>query len=656
MDKRLLLEQENSSDTVTCNPLDIVTCGFKRKHDVMSLASADAAPSPPCTPALVKVCKPASATMEMSPPPKAPSMTAAKWFQTVISPLPSTPNADLEIFLSSCEGNVKEEIMRRANIILGAIFPMSEAGELCVTGSLHIGSLIGNSWADDRRSEALKLYLRVLESICKSESQKLGGKNLSCLLANERFHRCMLACSAELVSARYMASSIAIPVFLESTGITAFDLTKVIETYIRHETSLPRELKRHLNSLEEQLLESMVWAKGSSLYNYLIAVRPSLAAEINRLGLLIEPMPSLDAITMRSNSSALVRKESQKRQKFETDEEMKSPTSVQKEECAASYDPISFTTPVKNRLRLLDGKLNPSAPSPLVQTAFISPRQVNSHCERNRHADAGIDILFSKVVKLAAVRISGLAERMKLSKQIRESVYSLFQGILSQRTNLFFNRHIDQIILCCFYGVAKVFKVNLTFKDIIDCYTKQAHSKSQIFRCVFVKWSSPQRNGTNGEDHIGIIKFYNEIFIPSVKPLLDEIGPLSESGLDLKTNKTEMFPVSPRMSRLGRLPDMSPKKISASHNVYLSPLRQAKKDVLISQTTKSYYACVGESTSAYQSPSKDLTAINRNLTGSHKAKIKLDYSKDAHLVSDSLVNSSLFLPDTLIKSEPKDQL
>ena len=36
-------------------------------------------------------------------------------------------------------------------------------------------------------------------------------------------------------------------------------------------------------------------------------------------------------------------------------------------------------------------------------------------------------------------------------------------------------------------------------------------------------------------------------------------------------------------------------------------------DALLSPSSKSYYACVGESTHAYQSPSKDLTAINNRL-------------------------------------------
>lgn len=38
----------------------------------------------------------------------------------------------------------------------------------------------------------------------------------------------------------------------------------------------------------------------------------------------------------------------------------------------------------------------------------------------------------------------------------------------------------------------------------------------------------------SGQDHVDIITFYNEIFIPSVKPLLVEIGP---AGSTMKTDR-----------------------------------------------------------------------------------------------------------------------
>lgn len=147
----------------------------------------------------------------------------------------------------------------------------------------------------------------------------------------------------------------------------------------------------------------------------------------------------------------------------------------------------------------------------------------------------------SQIVKLAAVRISGMVERLQLSQQIRENVYCLFQQILNQRTSLFFNRHIDQIILCCFYGIAKVqlqkkkkkaigfinfssviyyvvliwfslqiSQLNLTFREIIYNYRKQPQCKPQVFRGVFIDWSSTRRNGVSNQilSYLAFWKFW----------------------------------------------------------------------------------------------------------------------------------------------------
>ncbi|KAH9331489.1 hypothetical protein KI387_003597 [Taxus chinensis] len=45
----------------------------------------------------------------------------------------------------------------------------------------------------------------------------------------------------------------------------------------------------------------MAWEKGSSIYNSLVVAKPGLLALINQLGLLAEPMPSLDTIAMHHN-------------------------------------------------------------------------------------------------------------------------------------------------------------------------------------------------------------------------------------------------------------------------------------------------------------------------------------------------------------------
>lgn len=660
LDERLFINEDDSllASGSLSGGSSVSAGGVKRKYDLMmSPAKTIISPlSPQRSPASHANGIPGSAKIAATP--VSTAMTTAKWLRTVISPLPSKPSQELERFLTSCDRDITSEVVRRAQIILQAIFPSSPLGDRCVTGSLQSANLMDNIWAEQRRLEAMKLYYRLLATMCRAEAQILGN-NLTLLLTNERFHRCMLACSAELVLATHKTVTMLFPAVLERTGITAFDLSKVIESFIRYEESLPRELRRHLNSLEERLLESLVWEKGSSMYNSLAVARPALSAEINRLGMLAEPMPSLDEIAMHINFSCGGLPPVPSLPKPETlpaqNGDMRSPKRLCTENRNVLVERNSFTSPVKDRLLHLSNLKSKLLPPPL-QSAFASPTKPNPGGGGETCAETGISVFFSKIVKLGAVRISGMVERLQLSQQIRENVYSLFQRILNQWTSLFFNRHIDQIILCCFYGVAKISQLNLTFREIIYNYRKQPQCKPQVFRSVFVDWSSARRNGGSrhrtGQEHIDIISFYNEVFIPSVKPLLVELGPggatVRSDQVPEANNKNDghlvQNPGSPRISPFPSLPDMSPKKVSAAHNVYVSPLRSSKMDALISHSSKSYYACVGESTHAYQSPSKDLTAINNRLNSNRKVRGPLKFDDvDVGLVSDSMVANSLYL-------------
>ncbi|KAL8519914.1 hypothetical protein ACS0TY_010739 [Phlomoides rotata] len=667
LDERIFINENDSllgSETLPGSAVNISGNGAKRKLDTLSSPTRTITSplSPHRSPIRLSNGLTIGGMSKMAATPVSTAMTTAKWLRTVISPLPSKPSAELERFLSTCDKDVTADVTKRAQIILEAIFPSSGPGQNA--------TLMDNIWAEQRRMEAMKLYFRVLQALCTAESQILQANNLTSLLTNERFHRCMLACSAELVLATHKTVTMLFPTVLEKTGITAFDLSKVIESFIRHEESLPRELRRHLNSLEERLLDSMVWEKGSSMYNSLVVARPALSAEINRLGLLAEPMPSLDAIAMHNNISCGILSPAQsllKQEKHGQNGDIRSPKRVCTEYRSVLVERNSFTSPVKDRMLALNN-LKSKFPPPILHSAFASPTRPNPGSGGETCAETAVNVFFSKIVKLAAVRINGMVERLHLSQQIRESVYCLFQKILSQRTTLFFNRHIDQIILCCFYGVAKISQLNLTFKEIIFNYRKQPHCKPQVFRNVYVDWKALRRNGKTGPDHVDIIAFYNEIFIPAIKPLLVELAPIgaaqsSSHAPEAKKNTNGANPSSPRTSSFPSLPDMSPKKVSAAHNVYVSPLRSNKMDALISHSSRSFYACVGESTHAYQSPSKDLTAINKHLNGTRKVRGALNFDDvDVGLVTDSVVANSLNVQNGScsssshlpVKSEPQD--
>ncbi|TYI83628.1 hypothetical protein E1A91_D05G306600v1 [Gossypium mustelinum] len=574
LDERLFINEEDSLlGFGSLSGEDVNISGIKRKFD--SIPSPSKTISSPLSPHCHRashvngVLGPLNGKVASTP--VSTAMTTAKWLRSFICPLPSRPSAEFQHFLSSCDKDVTNDVIRRAHIILEAIFPCSH--DCSLTGSLRSANLMDNTWMEQRRLEALKLYYRVLEAMCTAEAQILRAPNLTSLLTNERFHRCMLACSAELVLATHKTATMLFPTVLGRTGITAFDLSKVIESFIRHEKSLPRELKRHLNSLEERLLESMVWDKGSSLYNTLIVARPALSSEINRLGLLAEPMPSLDAIAMHINFS-----EGQ-------NGDVRSPKRLCTDYRSVLVERNSFTSPVKDRLLAFSNLRK--AP---LQSVFASPTRPNPVGGGETCAETGINIFFSKLSQL-----------------------------------------------------------ELPFKEITSNYRKQLQGRPEVYCSVFVDRSSTQQNGRTRQDHVGIVAFYNTKFIPAIKHLLEELD------LSRTTTRTTQVPESnnsndgpcpgsPKVASFPSLPDMSPMKVSAKHNVYVSPLRASKMDALISHSARSYYACVGESTHAFQSPSKDLTAINNQLNSTRNIRIKLKFDDlEGGLVSDSMVANSLYL-------------
>lgn len=79
---------------------------------------------------------------------------------------------------------------------------------------------------------------------------------------------------------------------------------------------------------------------------------------------------------------------------------------------------------------------------------------------------------------------------------------------LSDNTEIFFNRHMDQVIICTIYGVCKAKNLNVTFNALIAKYTECYNDQGKIFRNVKL----------DGINNIGdIIKFYNDIYVTHLK-------------------------------------------------------------------------------------------------------------------------------------------
>lgn len=93
----------------------------------------------------------------------------------------------------------------------------------------------------------------MLESILLSEGRTAGQAGVSALVTRWSFHQCVLACAFELVVASYRMGSLSFPAVLERLQLQPFDMVKMVSLFVKAEPSLPRELKRHLFTIEEKV-------------------------------------------------------------------------------------------------------------------------------------------------------------------------------------------------------------------------------------------------------------------------------------------------------------------------------------------------------------------------------------------------------------------
>ena len=85
------------------------------------------------------------------------------------------------------------------------------------------------------------------------------------ILAQDTFHRSLFACCLEIVIFSYNSQR-TFPWILETFDLEAIHFYKVIEVIIRTEDSLARDVVKHLQRIEEQILESRAWTRDSPLW------------------------------------------------------------------------------------------------------------------------------------------------------------------------------------------------------------------------------------------------------------------------------------------------------------------------------------------------------------------------------------------------------
>ncbi|XP_055578161.1 retinoblastoma-like protein 1 isoform X5 [Falco cherrug] len=565
-------------------------------------------------------------------------------------------------------------------------------------------------FAVNRLKLAEILYYKILETIMVQETRRLHGKDLTALLEQDVFHRSLMACCLEIVLFAY-SSPRTFPWIIEVLDLRPFYFYKVIEVLIRSEEGLSRDMVKHLNSIEEQILESLAWTQDSALWNALQAsenkvptceevVFPSnFEASNGGSGLGHLPMMPISPIIhprvkeVRTDLGGSLRRDMQPLSPISVHERYSSPTagsakrrlfgddspkemqmdkivtegtkltiapasSIAAESVSPGQTVLTMTTAtvpgktgqkvtiprhgIANELggiTLIPISTNLGQPCKMEAQAPCHP-QVNQAQEvylspaSKPKKTGSLALFYRKVYHLASVRLRDLCLKLDVSNDLRRKIWTCFEFTLVHCADLMKDRHLDQLLLCAFYIMAKVTKEERTFQDIMKSYRNQPQANSHVYRSVLLRnisagvlldknanqdvemtedssvktGSSSGRSTSNSsasgtEERGDLIKFYNAVYVGRVKSFALKYNVTNQDHV------MEAPPLSP-FPNIKQQP-VSPRRISQQHSVYVSP---HKNSACLTPRTALLYKFNG-------SPSKSLKDINNMIKqGEHRSK------------------------------------
>ncbi|XP_069737494.1 retinoblastoma-associated protein [Phaenicophaeus curvirostris] len=389
--------------------------------------------------------------------PQTPVRAAMNNIQQLIMILNSAtdkPSDTLIMYFNNCTVNPMESILKRVES-LDSIFKKKFA-EAVGPGCAEIGS--------QRYKLGVRLYYRVMESMLKSEEVRLSVQNFSKLLNDNMFHKSLLACAVEVIMATYSRNAsqsdgtsaetdLSFPWILNVFDLKAFDFYKVIESFIKAEPSLTREMIKHLERCEHQIMESLAWQSGSPLFDLI--------------------------------------KQSKERE-GQTDQP--EPTS-------------SFNVPFQHNHTAADLYLSPVRP-PLSATSTPEAQPGVTPQTQKPQKSTSLSLFYKKVYLLAYLRLRTLFSRLLSDHpDLEPLIWTLFQHTLQNEYELMRDRHLDQIMMCSMYGICKVKNVDLRFKIIVSAYKELPNANQETFKRVLIR----------EEQYDSIIVFYNLVFMQKLK-------------------------------------------------------------------------------------------------------------------------------------------
>ncbi|XP_049597664.1 retinoblastoma-associated protein [Syngnathus scovelli] len=478
------------------------------------------------------------------PTPIGAAMTSIQQLRGDLTSRGDCPSANLETYFKNCTVDPTRDVLKRLET-MGSKF------------SQRFAEAAGSSWVSlgkQRFTLAVKLYYKVMEAMLKSEEKRLSVQNFSKLLNGATFHTSLLACALEVVMATYGESSFktgghnngrsggdpdeanrCFPWILNVLNLSAFDFYKVIESFIKADPTLSKDIVKHLETCENLIMERIAWETGSPLLELLKQEHEGGAVE--------------QAETLASFSQQL-----------------------QHNHTAADL----YLSPIRPCLRILppdSPATTPGTPAaaparshPATQAVGQNLRQLKSN---------SLSLFYKKLYRLAYTRLKMLCSYLLSSHpELEPIIWTLFQHTLQHKYELMRDRHLDQLMMSAMYAICKVKGLDLRFKAIVSSYKNMPNTNQETFKHVLI---------TEGR-YDSIIIFYNDIFMQELKTNILQYA---------STRPPAISPI-PQIPRSPYKFPSSPLRVPGSSNVYISPMKNSRSPSIITPRSRMLVS-IGES-------------------------------------------------------------
>ncbi|XP_049877325.1 retinoblastoma-like protein 1 [Pectinophora gossypiella] len=339
------------------------------------------------------------------------------------------------------------------------------------------------------------LYYKVFEHIIREEQRKKPNLSLQMLLSQETYQLAVYACCTEVVLYAYGVQSLRFPRVLHIYGLSAFHFYKVIELVVQAVfDKLSRDVIKHLNAVEEEVLESLVWTSDSPLWEQLsrAGVPPSTLVYGHDSPLQRRTPGGLQSpVSAAINSFLAPMADQAKKQLFKDGIKPGQSLLVQTNTSAKQEN----GSPGASQPQSSNGETTPTS----------TPKKANN----------SLILFFRKFYSLAVVRMNDLCTRLRLTdEELKRKIWTCLEHSIMNQTQLMKDRHLDQILMCAVYVICKVSTnasnpVERTFAEIMRCYRQRPLADNHVYRSVLIKQSAGDSSPERGD----LINFYNKVYV-----------------------------------------------------------------------------------------------------------------------------------------------